>query len=320
MVRVDLFHYGLASLVVINGIITFMLTPGPGLRITSSGRGFFNPTYWPSLAFRSCICLALAGIYALITASVQKDAALKARIVRWAALWTVPCLAMLPVFGRWYISRIPKDLWANARGAMPTGTMFAGLACMLLGVTLLLALLALAWPRRLHLAFALVVALVAFGAMDSFEFVREAVRKPYVIENYLYANSLYAGPVAGDGGFTVDKVSDAGVLKAARWVNNRELNLGNQVAAGREIFRVECSSCHTPDGYRGIHQLSGSAGVGPGHNQGDDGRLVPDAQRRDAAVCGHRCRAGCAGGLSGNAANCASGRGRRGGWQDGLRA
>jgi mono/diheme cytochrome c family protein len=244
-----------ASLVVINGIITFMLTPGHWIENHRFWSGFFNPTNWPSLAFRSCICLALAGIYALITASVQKDAALKARIVRWAALWTVPSLALLPLFAWWYIRRIPPDLWASARGAMPTGTMFAGLACVLLGVTLLLALLALAWPKRLHLAFALVVALVAFGAMDSFEFVRESVRKPYVIENYLYANSLYAGPMAGDGGFTVDKVSDAGVLKSARWVKIRELSPGNQVAAGREIFRVECASCHTPDSYRGIHQL-----------------------------------------------------------------
>jgi len=87
-----------ASLVVINGIITFMLTPGHWIENHRFWSGFFNPTNWPSLAFRSCICLALAGIYALITASVQKDAALKARIVRWAALWTVPSLALLPLF------------------------------------------------------------------------------------------------------------------------------------------------------------------------------------------------------------------------------
>jgi mono/diheme cytochrome c family protein len=32
------------------------------------------------------------------------------------------------------------------------------------------------------------------------------------------------------------------------------LSYDNQVAVGREIFRVECSSCHTPNAYRGIHQ------------------------------------------------------------------
>ena len=84
------------SLVVINGIITFMLTPGHWGDNHDFWIGFFNPTYWPSLLFRTCICLALAGIYALITASVQKDGALKARIVRWAATWIVPSLLLLP--------------------------------------------------------------------------------------------------------------------------------------------------------------------------------------------------------------------------------
>jgi mono/diheme cytochrome c family protein len=241
-------------MVVINGIITFMLTPGHWIENHQFWTGFFNPTYVPSLLFRFCISLALAGIYSLITASVQRDAELKARIVRWGALWTVPSLLLLPVFAWWYIRAIPQTLWASARGAMPTGTHFALLACLLLGGTLLLALLALVRPTRLHLAFSLLLAVVAFGAMDSFEFVRESVRKPFIIENYLYANSLYFAPMPGDGGFTVDNIGSAGVLKTAKWVENRDLTAVNQVAAGREIFRVECESCHTANRYRGVHQ------------------------------------------------------------------
>ena len=92
-----------ASMVVINGIITFMLTSGSWVENHQFWKGFFNPTYFPSLAFRFAIALALAGIYALITASVQKDAALKARLVRWSAWWIVPGLAVLPALGWWYI-------------------------------------------------------------------------------------------------------------------------------------------------------------------------------------------------------------------------
>lgn len=62
-----------ASLVIINGIVTFMLTSGSWTRNHEFWRGFFNPRYFPSLAFRTAIAFALAGIYALITASVQKD-------------------------------------------------------------------------------------------------------------------------------------------------------------------------------------------------------------------------------------------------------
>jgi len=241
-----------ASMVIINGIITFMLTSGRWIQNHEFWTGFFNPTYFPSLAFRFAISLALAGIYALITASVQKDAALKARIVRWSALWIVPSLAVLPALGWWYVRKIPAEVWASARGPMPTGTHFALLAGVLLIVTLVLALFTLIKPARLHIAFSLLIALVALGAMGSFEFVREAIRKPYVIGNYLYANSLYATPMAGDGGSSVEKIDDVGVLKSAKWLNLREVTAENQVPVGREIFRVECESCHTTNSYRGV--------------------------------------------------------------------
>jgi len=214
--------------------------------------GFFNPTYFPSLLLRTLICLALAGVYALITASVQKDAALKARIVRWSTLWVVPSLAVIPAVGYWYIRSIPSEIWASARGPMPTGTHFALLAALLLVVTFVLALIALVSPSRLHLAFSLLLALAALGTMGSFEFVREAIRKPFVIGNYLYANSIYVNSSPEDGGFSVDKLTQAGVLQTANWIPDRTLTSDNQVAVGHEIFRVECQSCHTPDAYRGL--------------------------------------------------------------------
>jgi mono/diheme cytochrome c family protein len=103
-----------------------------------------------------------------------------------------------------------------------------------------------------HLAFSLLLAVMTLGAMGSFEFVRESVRLPYVISNYLYANSLYSAQIPGDGGFSVDEVTAAGVLQSAKWVGVRDLTPGNQIAVGHEIFRVSCQSCHTPDAYRGL--------------------------------------------------------------------
>ncbi len=241
-----------ASLVIINGIITFMLTSGTWTRNHEFWRGFFNPTYFPSLAFRTAIALALAGIYALITASVQKDPILKARIVRWSTWWIVPSLAVLPAFGWWYIRRIPADVWAATHGPMPTATHYALFAAILLAVTFTLALLTLVRPGRMHLAFSLLVALAAFGAMGSFEFVRESIRKPFVIGSYLYANSLYFAPIPGDGGFSADEVTSAGVLQSAKWIQVRDITPANQAAVGREIFRVECQSCHTANAYRGV--------------------------------------------------------------------
>ncbi|MGA7524663.1 MAG: c-type cytochrome [Acidobacteriaceae bacterium] len=240
------------SLVIINGIITFMLTSGTWTQNHQFWKGFFNPTYFPSLAFRTAIAMALAGVYALITASVQKDAALRARLVRWSAAWIVPALAVLPVLGWWYIHRIPSDVWRDAGGLVPTAARFASFAWVLLIVVFVLALVSLVRPARMHLAFSLLVALVAFGAMASFEFVRESIRLPFVISNYLCADSLYSASIPGDGGFSVDEVTSAGILPTARWIDNRTLTATNQQAIGHEIFRVECESCHTQNAYRGL--------------------------------------------------------------------
>ena len=243
------------SLVIINGIITFMLTPGRWVETHQFWIGFFNPTYFPSLALRTAICFALAGVYALITASVQKNKALEARIVRWSALWIVPSLAVIPAFGWWYIHQIPANVWADTRGPVPIATRFAGYAAILLAVTFALALIALIRPARMHLAFSVLIALVALGTMGSFEFVRESIRLPYLISDYLYANSVYAAPIPGDGGFDIDKINQAGVLETAKWIRNRDLTRADQVAVGREVFRVECESCHTTDGYRGMKNI-----------------------------------------------------------------
>jgi mono/diheme cytochrome c family protein len=118
-----------------------------------------------------------------------------------------------------------------------------------------LVLLTLVKPARLHLAYGLTIMLSALGTMGAFEFVREAIRKPFVIANYLYDNSLYATPSATDGGFSVEAIDQAGVLNTARWVRHREPGRGGDVGAGREIFRVECQSCHTADAYRGMRRL-----------------------------------------------------------------
>jgi hypothetical protein len=61
----------------------------------------------------------------------------------------------------------------------------------------LLALLALVRPARLRLAYSLLPAFSACVTMGSLEFVREAIWKPFVTDNYLYSNSLYANPLAG---------------------------------------------------------------------------------------------------------------------------
>ncbi len=58
------------SLLVINGILAFMLTPGKWLATQNFWDGIFNPSYLSSTVFRTFLCFALAGSYGLMTATV----------------------------------------------------------------------------------------------------------------------------------------------------------------------------------------------------------------------------------------------------------
>ena len=93
------------SLVVINGILSFMLTPGAWLTSRRVLDGFLNPTNLPSMAGRTFAAVGLAGVYALLTASWLKDRDLKARVARYAGLrWIAPMAVALPLSLVWYLS------------------------------------------------------------------------------------------------------------------------------------------------------------------------------------------------------------------------
>ena len=79
------------------------------------------------------------------------------------------------------------------------------------------------------------------------EWVREAVRKPYIIYNVMYSNGLRPTEVQA--------ISRDGFLHQARWVDVHEAEPMNRLEAGKEIFRFQCANCHTVDGYNAIRPL-----------------------------------------------------------------
>jgi len=102
-------------------------------------------------------------------------------------------------------------------------------------------------PKQTSFAFALSLLVIGFMVTAVTEWVREAVRKPYVIYNYMYSNAIVKAHA--------DKINEIGALNFAKWVSVKEINEGNTLEAGREIFKVQCQSCHTIDGYNGIKKL-----------------------------------------------------------------
>jgi cytochrome bd-type quinol oxidase subunit 1 len=234
-----------ASLLVINGILTFMLTPGRWIERQTFASAYFNPGMLPSLVVRTAVCLALAGVYALITSSAVRDVALRNNVVRYAAQWLLLGALLIPIAGIWYISTLPSMAREISMGGSPVVTLFAGLS-------ILLSVLLVAFtyfgpyqrPQVFSTVFAFLLAVLALSTTGVTEWVREAVRKPYVIYGYMYSNSLRLADVR--------HVQEQGILSSAKWVRQHEVEPNALVRSGEQVFRVECASCHTVNGYNSI--------------------------------------------------------------------
>lgn len=236
------------SLAVIQGIISFMLTPGRWTETGAIADGFFNPTYWPGVLLRTGICLLLAGAWLLFAAVREPDREARGRLVRWLmVLEGVGVLAAYHGF-RWWEAALPDRVRALYLGASPTIVSLGTTRRIVMwGLTISLALAALAWlrPRLASWPVALVALLVAAGSFGAWERLREGVRKPFVIRDVMFSNGLRVDEVAA--------LNRDGILAKARWATiaaNRRT-----VPAGEAIFRAECSICHTQDGYLSIRRL-----------------------------------------------------------------
>ncbi|HZP01249.1 MAG TPA: cytochrome ubiquinol oxidase subunit I [Terriglobia bacterium] len=240
-------YFGAAwlSLFIINGILTFMLTPGRWLENQSFASAFFNPGMLPSCIVRTAVSVALAGVYALVTATTIREMDLRTEVTRYAAKWLLAGALVIPLAGIWYISILPPMARETSMGAAPPVTIFAALS-------IFFSLLVVAFtffgpyqhPRYFNLTFALLLAVLALSTTAVTEWVREAVRKPYIIYNYMYANTLRLGEIK--------RVEQQGVLKSALWVREHEVDPQALVRTGEDVFRVECASCHTVNGYNSI--------------------------------------------------------------------
>ncbi|HSG72614.1 MAG TPA: cytochrome ubiquinol oxidase subunit I, partial [Planctomycetaceae bacterium] len=59
------------SLFLINGILSWQLTPGNWPQTNSVADGFFNPSFWPSLLFRTVVSTTLAALVACVVINLM---------------------------------------------------------------------------------------------------------------------------------------------------------------------------------------------------------------------------------------------------------
>ncbi len=247
------------SLFAINGIITFMLTPGDWLVTGDFWDSFFNPTFWPSLVTRTGICVMLAGLYAMLAITRSQSSESKKRIVRNNALWGLVGVAIIVPSLLWYVQALPESTMSAAKEVLPTALnsihythwFAAGIAALLL--------FGIALPKLQNKVVTIFTMILALGWFSGFEMFRELIRKPYVITDYMYANAV-----------EVSKVDD---YISEGYLPHIAFRTGDD---GADLFRHSCQSCHTIDGYRELKPAF----------DGTDKEFIAGVVRGSAAVKG----------------------------------
>jgi mono/diheme cytochrome c family protein len=314
------------SLVAINGILTYMLTPGAWITTRGFWDGILNDTYWPALAARTFVAVGLAGLYAIWVAAWLQDPDLKAQVARDAAWrWVLPMAVAIPLSLVWYLGAaaragvpvaeifgardagVPALVSAVFGPALTTGYPVAQRAAWWVVVTAaaLTALTLQLVLKRSHSygkPMAAVLMILGLAAMGGSEWVREDLRKPWVLGQYMFVNAVRVPPSEatpqpppdfvtrfGADRFTVDAINSSGVLKASAWVRPVPDDLlapadypARAEHQGRELFRSLCSACHTTDGYLAIRPLV--RGKSPETLSGVIARLAAPVDAAGAAV------------------------------------
>lgn len=240
------------TMAIITAILGFMMDPGSWMSEESFIAGVLNPIYLPQLAFRTPVAMIAAGCLALFLTFffTRSDVDLRWRAVRWLSLWGLAWLPFAAAGSLWYWRVIPAFMRGNVPIAIGTQRFTAWydqLLTVLVVMVVVVFTVALAGalvPRKLPRVALLVPFVAVILLLGSFERVREFIRKPYIIGEYMYAN-----------GIRVDDyplLKEEGVLRHATYTSVREVTGENRLEAGAEVFRISCTRCHTATGVNAV--------------------------------------------------------------------
>lgn len=240
------------TMAIIVAILGFMMTPGNWLSDQNFFSGVANPLYIPQLYFRTPLAMMMGGAFAmfLVLIFVKKGSEIREKAVSfislWLLIWTPVCLVGALV----YRTVIPDAMMGNlptAVGTMAFSQWYDSLLLVIIGAVVLSLLIAV-WgflkPNRLPRAALVLPLLALFVFLGTFERIREFIRKPFVIGEYMYANGLRVQD------YSLYKKN--GILAYATYVSTPQVTEENKIEAGRNVFMIACSRCHTVYGINSV--------------------------------------------------------------------
>jgi mono/diheme cytochrome c family protein len=179
-------------------------------------------------------------------------------MVRYCARWLLPVFLVGPLVTLWFLSQIPQ----SAISTIYTGIQTSGvgnfsilaralyLSLVLSGTILLFAFFGpYLNPKGFTFRIAILFMVCGLAATGTTEWMREMLRKPYVVYNYMYSNGIHKADVQ-------DLARD-GFLKRGKWAGVLAQAVSSDCDKGELVFRYQCMACHTVRGYRSMKKLLG---------------------------------------------------------------
>lgn len=238
------------TMMLITGILGAMLTPGNWLETKSLWDGFFNPTYLPQLLTRTFLAAILSVCFGLLIVRLNK-----AYRDQWENVWKFAGKSLLisaPIYLFGVISYyhvLPKQIeHLISTGLMTTKyanyAYFSKIFFFIIVLLLIVLGLILLVKRKDYVIISFVPLILMVFAAGQFERVREFIRKPFTIHQYLYSNSIRKSEVPF--------LNKQGILNYSGWAARTAKETDPVLRNGEMIFKMECSTCHTYTGINGI--------------------------------------------------------------------
>jgi cytochrome bd-type quinol oxidase subunit 1/mono/diheme cytochrome c family protein len=259
-----------ASLVLITGITSFMLNPGRWPQNTSFWVGLLNPQFVPQVLTRTGGSFLLASLYVYLHASFRmKDPGLKHLIESRSARPALLGAALIVLGGLgWYLF-LPQSAKAALAAASVLNLLLALIFAVTCGVFVMLYLGPYRNPGWLSPGFAILFFAFGLAAMAAGEFIREAVRKPFIVYGVVASNQIFPQEIAElrtKGYLEGGRWTKALVAREYPWVMRGEkidetrlsvMREADQTKLGRVLFQYHCNDCHSASaGYSAVAHLT----------------------------------------------------------------
>lgn len=258
------------SLVLITGITAFMLNPGSRwLQSRNFWDGIFNPQFIPQTLARTGGSFLLASLYVYLHSSFKvKDKNLSNMIESRSARPALWGAIMIVIGGIWWFLALPQ----SAKAALAAASVLNVLMVLIFGLTVAVFIMLYIGPYRnpgwFTPGFTILIFLSGVAAVTTGEYIREAVRKPYIVYNVVMSNQILPEeiPLMRKSGYLYSGVWTKAWIKE----NYPPYSIGDsantdaqfppgvikQTKIGATIFQYHCNDCHAINaGYSAIGNL-----------------------------------------------------------------